>query len=955
MQFNDNSQLKVHRLVLSACTDYFNLLEQTCEIIEDILVMPNDLQADVIVPIVNFMYTGTLEFQYNMFEKLFKTARDMNMTVLTKLLEAHRQTTSTMFKNQQYPVVLNKNANAPNRKTFANSPQSPNRGYGTRAQPNKIIFKHHQTTIKPVSKNIPEPIQIVTRFSQQSQESKRPSRFIVSEETIPDPESSYENISYESKPLLTASQIKNEEENSPFETLRKGYTYKRLATGSAATSPPSKKPNLDDVKELSEAQRLRSQIADEDEEEEEDDDADYDGDTNFAEEEFEEATEPEKGQKATVISKSTKQITVKDDGGNVNHAKIISEVLKKYPHLVKNNKNIKLKIMSRPSGSKPNTTALVQAIKQEKGAAKIVTSTPTLGKKDVALALNAAPKKIDAKTMHALIAKGAENMTGPWLCLRCGINGRPISIPSYKGFRKHLINVHKEQIDSRICEHCGFRASRKMEMITHQFGEHQIKPPHDVKLYACSFNSCKFVTERTDLLEKHKRETHSQQCMYCNKIFSKEFLLYAHMRAIHREKAKQDGVIDFSDDEDEEYVPSEKYVPNMDMGSKIKILSNVSITPKSLPFTLDGNVQLEPSSEAEGLNNLSSGIATSLGLVDQTPIVEEYDDLSTSYLEDQLAHVHGEYVSKEDDKEGMITKLVTADGSELQLTDQQREQIMHQLQSQGNLGENMVVVLNQSNYESSVVNTDDPNVVVYDEFLTSGMAQGQEVTTSEETESTSKNESESVRRLTTADLENAEIVFQSNESAEEEKQDKVDGKQLISELENDWDEEEEVPPQDAKTEETDVDEASQSSEAEKVADKDPSKKLKNLLDDWSEDEIVTEQEIKESELEYSSQDTTFDEEKSKTGDESVKEEDTGAPELLESDVKKESITVVEEVKTEDDEESQENGQEVVKVEKETNDDCVEEKKAALGIEEVAKPSKKSSEINTLIEEWDDDL
>ena len=120
MQFNDNSQLKVHRLVLSACTDYFNLLEQTCEIIEDILVMPNDLQADVIVPIVNFMYTGTLEFQYNMFEKLFKTARDMNMTVLTKLLEAHRQTTSSMFKNQQHPVVLNKNANAPNRKTFAN-------------------------------------------------------------------------------------------------------------------------------------------------------------------------------------------------------------------------------------------------------------------------------------------------------------------------------------------------------------------------------------------------------------------------------------------------------------------------------------------------------------------------------------------------------------------------------------------------------------------------------------------------------------------------------------------------------------------------------------------------------------------------------------------------------------------------------------------------------------------
>ena len=33
-----------------------------------------------------------------------------------------------------------------------------------------------------------------------------------------------------------------------------------------------------------------------------------------------------------------------------NHTKIISEVLKKYPHLVKNNKNIKLKIMQRGGG-----------------------------------------------------------------------------------------------------------------------------------------------------------------------------------------------------------------------------------------------------------------------------------------------------------------------------------------------------------------------------------------------------------------------------------------------------------------------------------------------------------------------------------------------------------------------------------------------------------------------------
>lgn len=39
--------------------------------------------------------------------------------------------------------------------------------------------------------------------------------------------------------------------------------------------------------------------------------------------------------------------TVSNVGNLSNHAKIITEVLKKYPHLVKNNKNIRLKIMQR--------------------------------------------------------------------------------------------------------------------------------------------------------------------------------------------------------------------------------------------------------------------------------------------------------------------------------------------------------------------------------------------------------------------------------------------------------------------------------------------------------------------------------------------------------------------------------------------------------------------------------
>lgn len=82
---------QVHRLVLYACTEYFHVLEQTCDVTdENVLIMPPDLQADVIVPIVNFMYTGMLEFQISMFDKLYQAATLMNIAILTKLLDAQR-------------------------------------------------------------------------------------------------------------------------------------------------------------------------------------------------------------------------------------------------------------------------------------------------------------------------------------------------------------------------------------------------------------------------------------------------------------------------------------------------------------------------------------------------------------------------------------------------------------------------------------------------------------------------------------------------------------------------------------------------------------------------------------------------------------------------------------------------------------------------------------------------
>uniref|UniRef100_A0A182QN14 BTB domain-containing protein n=1 Tax=Anopheles farauti TaxID=69004 RepID=A0A182QN14_9DIPT len=744
LQFNDNSQLKVHRLVLSACTDYFNHLENVCEMYDDVLIMPMDLQADVIVPIVNFMYTGTLEFQYNMYDRLLKTATDMNMTVLLKLLEAHRQTS----RIAKQPVLLNKQAPRP--RTGATMYQGQQRA-------GVPVARGPMISGKPRLPMVGRQQQPPHSYGKAANAKPGPSRYV--DEMGDGYDDSFDGMSYEGKPLLTADQVKKEEETSPFEKLRKGYTNANVvkrASGGSLTSPPAKKPNLDEVKEFTEAARMRSQLTTDD-----DDSPDYvDDDTHFNDDDDEDYQPPASVKaalakqasasggsgKQIVIKQESKspgsggggggggsnvlkQITVKDDSGNVDHAKIISEVLKKYPHLVKKNKNIKLKIMQKPSSnaasaststSTPSATKMevrtATPLKQDQsmvrrataniqnepaakastsGAGGTASSSATPGTKPA----SSAPKTIDAKTMHALIAKGAENMTGPWLCLRCGINGRPISIPSYRAFRNHLVTKHKERIDVRICEHCGWRAQqRNPHLFYHLLTEHNIR--QTVKFPKC--DECDHVAMTAEDLQKHEEVVHArggdlQQCIYCNKVFAKEMDLYDHMKEQHRERAIVEGVLEFTDDEEYHTEEEQSTSAGKANDGKIKILSNITLPPAKTSGTAR---TLEPSSEAEAMSNVASGIATSLTLVGDNGVVLDDANFQNQFaIEAEMASVHGENATGAAGAEGgeSIPKLVTADGTELQLTQSQKDEIISQLQGSGG-GNDVVMVLNEDNF-----------------------------------------------------------------------------------------------------------------------------------------------------------------------------------------------------------------------------------------------------------------
>lgn len=254
LQFKDNSQLKVHRLVLSACTDFFNVLETQYNVQDDILVMPKDLQADVVVPIVNFMYTGTLEFEVNMYPRLLKTAKDMNMTVLLKLLDAHKRTVGESLRQQQKaPVVLNKGVVGNQRvNTYSRSAPAPasQRTYTTQRRAaqttSKVVGGRNsggsssygnvvggvkiKTEKSPVGvmrtipstsyirKNLPEPVQLVAKYAA-SGSVKGPSRFECTDDVNTDAfESSFDNISYESKPLITS---KDDHDDATFEKIKR--------------------------------------------------------------------------------------------------------------------------------------------------------------------------------------------------------------------------------------------------------------------------------------------------------------------------------------------------------------------------------------------------------------------------------------------------------------------------------------------------------------------------------------------------------------------------------------------------------------------------------------------------------------------------------------------------------------------------------------------------------------
>ncbi|XP_026325925.1 centrosome-associated zinc finger protein CP190 [Hyposmocoma kahamanoa] len=624
LQFQDNAQLKVHRLVLSACTEYFELLERTCEMYEDCLVMPDDLQADVVVPIVNFMYTGQLEFRLDLLERLHQTSQIMNMPVLTKLLDAHRNqipppksilnfSTTSVKRSYSKTTARVKSTTA---SSSGNSNKRPfHKAFGTSTittvkkptLPKPDVATNNGLTSHPAHSS-PTTTTLPSAAPKVILGEPRPTRYELPEELDSDNlfDNSFTSLSYTSQPLMV----------HPETTKR---YVKKISLFNEASSSKIRGGSTLDIVECKKIRRNDNLFEDDSSEAMQDmDEAIFQLNTKnqipkVTNQLFDQIIEQQDNPKITIETKDSKQTS------NIDHAKIISEVLKKYPHLVKSNKNIKLKILNSPANKtqiKTNKKQRNSPIHHYKGRdIKIETAEPA----DYTYETDV----LDSKEAARLIALGAENVKGPWICLICGTPGKALHFTTYYKFRRHLVDVHNEKPVPTICEHCGLKSAKRNYLLHHLLTKHGVEPPPSYKFPKC--NLCNYIALTEGYLVKHKL-THSDvrnfrcnvclatfntsnnllahiqktghkytadrrtdlQCIYCLKMFMREANLYAHLKTNHKSAARADGIIDDSDDEKQEQEieikPTIKFEPPSFDDSE-SVDAQYQIRP-------DGNIQL---------------------------------------------------------------------------------------------------------------------------------------------------------------------------------------------------------------------------------------------------------------------------------------------------------------------------------------------------------------------------
>ncbi|XP_076762256.1 centrosome-associated zinc finger protein CP190 [Xylocopa sonorina] len=590
--------VQAHRLVITTCTDYFMQLEreqrEKGENFDGVIVMPPDMPYECVKSIISFMYTGQLEYWTSEQHALYRTAQKMNMTVLTKLLDAQFNTAS--LQNEQSGKCNTRPVTAVSTKPSTSSTKptttstSPS-GLSSQPLPGRKlpIWKRKLDTPQstPSLNYEMRTFHGMPSTNRPTEVTPGPSRFDLpeAEEFALGVFSSFDDITYNTKPIVQAPDI-----------------YKRDTSPSGKCSPDrdSKNDTTEDEEDENHAneKNLKEMNSDDDW-----------SVTRCFQRGQETRPSPSKRVRFDLEEKETMEKGKSSYRSNAedsinNHTKIIRGVLKKYPHLVKNNKNIRLKIMQKEAKSSDSNSAC-----------KTKVSYVVL-KSDHLMSTNNG-EETESKSNGSM--DGGE--TGPWKCNKCDLEEE---YTNYYMYRRHMQDVHEEKFDPRVCEHCGYKATKRNILMYHLYTKHNVPPPKSLCFPKCQ--ACSYVALSETLLFRHQinhnhRPTPRQhsstaeeiQCMECSQTFKDFAALTAHEintghrnlsdRKMNGHRCIHCGIV---------FVRAPNLQVHLDCVHKD--LRNSAGTGVSMPA-----ISLEPSSEAEALSHVASGIAASLGVGDSVP------------------------------------------------------------------------------------------------------------------------------------------------------------------------------------------------------------------------------------------------------------------------------------------------------------------------------------------------
>lgn len=341
-----------------------------------------------------------------------------------------------------------------------------------------------------------------------------------------------------------------------------------------------------------------------------------------------------------------------------NHAKIIREVLKKYPHLVKNNKNIRLKIMQKEAKSSDSNS----------GKTKV---SYVVLKSDHLLASNNGDEN-DSRCNGNI--DGGE--TGPWKCNKCDLEEE---YTNYYMYRRHMQDVHEEKFDPRVCEHCGYKATKRNILMYHLYTKHNVPPPKSMCFPKCQ--ACSYVALSETLLVRHQINhnhrpttrhhalpTEDIQCSQCNQSFRSITEL-----TTHELNTGHGGITDGKGHRCPYCGKVFVRVTNLQVH-----LDCVHKETRDTESTSAPPISLEPSSEAEALSHVASGIATSLGVGDTVaPETQESVSSDGHYIvpDMQLENMTHNINYNENELEGQhMIMLVNNDNYQHAENDHQQQQ-----------------------------------------------------------------------------------------------------------------------------------------------------------------------------------------------------------------------------------------------------------------------------------------